>query len=316
MNLLPPIVTRRGLIQSAAPIADLGLQPQNRDVRVFARTTVTAGEVLMFDMAQSDGETGSATIAASDSCWRNVINPTPQGLAAGYPLCVAPDAITDNAKGVVRVQGVVSAQLAGTNVIGDQLIATTGGTLAKAVSGTGERVVGWALANGATAQNVYFDGLAGGMGAVQNPLNNGLDVPNVDILVTARKTVGAGELVMLDMLASDGTTPTVILGSLLSIWGTVIAPSAEGLLNGFPMGVALDAITDNTTGTIRIEGIVDADVTGTMVIGDELVAKTDGTLNKTVAAGEVLYAVALEAGTGTKSVWIQGRHGFGKQKSA
>lgn len=311
MNYLPPIILRQGFAQSASPIGDNGLAPQNRDVRVTVRTTVTAGEVLMFDMAQSDGDVASATIGASDSCWNNVINPTAAGLAAGYPLCVAPAAITDNASGIVRVQGVVSAQLAGTNVIGDKLVATTAGTLARTLDNTDQRVVGWALVAGATAQNVYFDGLSGGMGAVQNPLPVGIQIPNIDVSVTARKTVGAGELVMFDMDQGDGDVSTADLGATTSCWANVIAPTDAHGQHGFPMAVALAAITDNAVGTVRLEGIVDADVTGTMVIGDHLVANTDGTLNKTTTVSDTYYAIALVAGTTTQSVWFRGLHGFG-----
>lgn len=305
--------TRDGLVQSART-EPYGLQPQTTDVTVIVRTTVSAGEVLMFDMAQSDGDVSNATIGEDNSCWRNVINPTAQGMAAGYPLCVALNDITDNAAGVVRLQGVVAADLAGTNVIGDQLIATTAGTLARALSGIGERVVAWALVAGATEQSVYFDGLSGGMGSVQDPLPTGLQVANVDIRCTNRTgtTMVVGDVVMLDMIQADAGTTNATLGDTGSCWANVLVPTTAAIVAGLPLCVALDTAVNDAIGSFRIEGIVNAKSVNTWVLGDDLVG-VDGalTLDKTVAATEHVYAIALEAGTGVESCWLRGVGGFG-----
>lgn len=303
------------LVSTRAAQLSTGLDPINVDVNVTVRKAVTVGEVLMFDMAQSDAAVGSATIGASDSAWRNVIAPTAAGLAAGYPLCVALAIIADNASGSVRVQGIVAADLAGTNVLGDQLVATTSGTLARALSGVGERVVAWAMAAGATEQSVYFDGL-NGFGAVQNPLPTGIQIPNVDFLAANRTgtTQVVGDLVMLDMLQAQETA-NATLGDALSCWANVIVPSTAGLEEGVPMAVALSANVDNAVGSYRIEGIVDGKTAGTWVIGDHLVPVDAAlTLDKTTVANERFYAIALEAGTGVKECWFRGIGGFGVEK--
>lgn len=291
----------------------LGLDLRNVDIRVTVRKSVTVGEVLMFDIAQSDGAVGSATLFATDSSWRNVIAPTAQGIAAGYPLCVSLEVISDNATGSVRVKGIVAADLAGTNVIGDQLVATIGGSLARALSGVNERVVGWALAAGATEQSVYFNGL-GGFGAVQHPLPVGLQIPNVDILCTNRtgSTMVIGDVVMLDMIQADSGTANATLGDAGSCWANILVPTTAALVAGLPMCVALETNANDAVGSYRIEGVVDAKTAGTWVLGDPLVAVNAAlTLDKANVDTEKIYAIVLEAGTGVKSCWLRGVGGFG-----
>ncbi len=290
-----------------------GLDPLNLDVNVTVRKSVTVGEVLMFDMAQSDGAVASATIGATDSSWRNVIAPTAAGLAAGYPLCVSLAIIADNAAGSVRVRGVVAADLAGTNVLGDQLVATTSGTLARALSGINQRVVAWALVAGATEQSVYFDGF-GGFGAVQNPLPTGLQVGNVDILCTNRtgSTQVIGDVLMLDMIQADGDTTNATLGDTGSCWANVLVPTTAAIVAGLPLCVALETNVNDAVGSYRIEGIVDALSANTWVLGDDLVGINAALgFDKTVAATEHVYAIALEAGTGVRLCWLRGVGGFG-----
>lgn len=291
-----------------------GLQIQNLDVNVIVRKSVTAGEVLMFDMAQSDAAVGSATLSASNSSWRNVIAPTAAGIAAGYPLCVATAVIADNAAGVVRVQGIIAADLAGTNVIGDKLAATTSGNLARALSGVDDRVVGWALVAGATEQSVYFDGLSGGMAAVHNPLPTGLEVANKDINCTNRtgSTMVVGDVVMLDMIQTDAGTSNSTLGSTASCWANILVPTTAAIVAGLPLCVALETNVNDAVGAYRIEGIVDAKSTGTWVLGEELVAVNGQLhLDNTTAATEKIYAIALAAGTAVQSCWFRGVGGFG-----
>lgn len=309
-----PLILRQGVAARYSSVVENGLQIQNVDVRVIARTTVTVGEVLMFDIGQTDAAVSSATLQASAGCWRNVINPTAAGMAAGYPLCVATEAITDNLTGIVRVQGIVAADLAGTNVIGDQLVATTSGNLARALSGVGQRVVAWALVAGATEQSVYFDGLSGGMAAVQNPLPTGLQVPDVDILCTNRTgtTMVIGDVVMLDMIQADAGTTNATLGSAGSCWANILVPTTAAIVAGLPLCVALEATVNDAIGSFRIEGIVSAKSANTWVLGDDLVGVNSAlTLDKTVAATEHVYAIALEAGTGVESCWLRGIGGFG-----
>ncbi len=276
-----------------------GLEPLNMDVNVTARKSVVAGEVLMFDMAQSDGAVASATIGATDSAWRNVIAPTAAGLAAGYPLCVALAIIADNAAGTVRVRGVVDADLAGTNVLGDQLVATTGGDLARALSGVGERVVAWALAAGATEQSVYFDGF-GGFGAVQNPLPTGMQVPNVDFLATNRNagTLVVGDVMMLDMDQGEETT-NATLGDALSCWANVTVPTSAGVIGGYPLCVALGTPADNAVGSFRLSGIVSVNMDAAPSIGGDLTADYGGAdanaLTETFVAADRVCAIALSA---------------------
>lgn len=292
----------------------LGLDIRSVDVRVTVRKSVTVGEVLMFDLAQSDGAVSNATLFDAASAWRNVIAPTAQGIAAGYPLCVSLEVIADNATGSVRVKGIVAADLAGTNVIGDQLAVTSAGTLARALSGVGERVVAWALVAGATEQSVYFDGL-GGFGAVQNPLPVGLQVPNVDILCTNRTgtTMVVGDVVMLDMIQTDAGTSNATLGDAASCWANILVPTTAAIVAGLPLCVALEATVNDAVGSFRIEGIVDAKMNDTNVLGDDLVGMNALLeLDRVVAATEVVYAIALEAGAAAvRLCWFKGVGGFG-----
>lgn len=309
-----PLILRQGTAVRFSDVTSNGLQVQNLDVTVIARKTVTAGELLMFDIGQTDGAVSSATLGLSTSCWRNVIGPTAAGIAAGYPLCVATAAIVDNEAGTVRVQGIIAADLAGTNVIGDQLIPTTAGNLARALSGVGQRIVGWALAAGATEQSVYFDGLSGGMAAARNPLPTGLEVPNQDINCTNRtgSTMVVGDVVMLDMIQADGDTTNATLGSTGSCWANILVPTTAAIVAGLPLCVALEATANDAVGPFRIEGIVAAKSANTWILGDDLVGENGQLhLDKTAGATEHVYAFALEAGTGVENCWLRGVGGFG-----
>lgn len=315
IHLQDALILRQGMAVSANPIAENGLQPQNVDVRVIVRKSVTAGEVLMFDIAQDDAAVSSATLGASDGSFRNVIAPTAQGISAGYPMCVATAVIADNAPGVVRVQGIISADLAGTNVVGDQLAPTTSGNLARALSGVGQRVVGWALRAGATEQQVYFDGLAGGMGAVQDPLPNGMQVPNIDFTATNRNggTLVIGDVMMIDM-ALDSEAANFTLGATLSAWANVVVPDVAGVQGGWPLCVALEAPADNATGAFRLSGICAVNMDSAPSVGDDLTSDYGGAdanaLSATLANGDRVCGIGLTAAD-PASVLFEGRYSMG-----
>lgn len=95
-----------GILQNTNP--PYGFAPATWDCWVTARASCSAGEVMMFDIANSDTAVTSNTVGLSTSGFANIIDPTTELEEKGI-FCVALADFADNAEGWVRVYGIVDA---------------------------------------------------------------------------------------------------------------------------------------------------------------------------------------------------------------
>lgn len=139
-----------------------GLQIINEDVRVTARDGgFAAGEVVMFDLFESESNGAAAALA-------EVVQPTAPGIIGGGIFAVCLAAIADNAVGTVRVRGLVSGlciAVSGDIDPGDRLTVSVAGNL-DIVAIVGEKYVAISrdsltTPTTATLGDVLFDGING-----------------------------------------------------------------------------------------------------------------------------------------------------------
>jgi len=150
-----------------------GIAPaSNFDVWVFNRSgaTLAVGDVVQFDMNQSQAETTSVVEGAEASIWANVIDPvataTGVGIGAGSFYAVALESIADNAEGKVRVRGKCQAYViaaSGSVAIGDPLVCAASNNL-DLIEAAGEpyHAIALSAATTPTARtliDVMFDGI-------------------------------------------------------------------------------------------------------------------------------------------------------------
>lgn len=77
---------------------------------------VIKGQYMMLDMGGSDAATTNITVGDQNSVFSNVVTPTTAGIAAGYPIYVANEAIADDDWGTFTAYGVVEAACADDDV--------------------------------------------------------------------------------------------------------------------------------------------------------------------------------------------------------
>lgn len=85
----------------------LGLVVQTLDVQAMSNYAVAAGEVVMFDMAQTVATSTDET--SPTSVFYRVIAPTVNASNGAYPCGIALAAMTSGEPGPVRVRGMVQA---------------------------------------------------------------------------------------------------------------------------------------------------------------------------------------------------------------
>jgi hypothetical protein len=152
----------------------VGLFFANEDTVVWNRTgaATAVGDLVMFDIADTQAETDTTLTEGSDSStFGNVIQPTTAGIGAvgghgGYFFGIALEAVADNAKCKVRIRGIVPANLSSAAVtIGSMLVgANAASTLVAASTTAGVKRLAIAReANGSAAGtfSVLFDGING-----------------------------------------------------------------------------------------------------------------------------------------------------------
>jgi hypothetical protein len=152
----------------------VGIFPTTIDATFYNRSgnTLDIGDVMQVDMMPTPA-TESASVAPGGmgtSIWSNVDDPNAAGIKYGV-LCVALESIADNAAGRFRICGIVDAFViaaAGSVVIGDGLVATTGNNC-DLVLAADERIIAIALEaqttpTTRTLSSVWFNGLPGGFG--------------------------------------------------------------------------------------------------------------------------------------------------------
>jgi len=137
------------------------------------------------------------------------------------------------------------------------------------------------------------------------PPGGGFAPINRDVVVTNRSggALAVGDVVEfdLDTAASDEAETTTTLpytAEGTSAYNNVVAPTATGFVDGGCAGaVVLEAIADNATGLVRLEGVVQAFViaaSGSPIPRSLLVPTTSKNLDLVHAAGEALVARCLE----------------------
>ena len=128
----------------------LGIDPQNIDVKVTMRGgTAAAGDVLVFDLDATDAAVTSGVPGTMASIWSNVRAAAAAEIAGQSSafVCVALEAMADDAEGMVRIHGIVDAFVigaAGSMAVGTQLVLAASNN-ADIVQATGERIIGIGL---------------------------------------------------------------------------------------------------------------------------------------------------------------------------
>ena len=147
----------------------LGLAVINEDTTIIMRGgNANAGDVLQFDLAQTDGNVTNNVPGHQSSGLVNVIAPTAGGVAGGSFLCFALVAINQDEAGLVRLTGIGSAfciRASGSISPGDKLVATTSKNL-DGILADGERIMAIAQETVTTPTSrtlavVLFDGIRG-----------------------------------------------------------------------------------------------------------------------------------------------------------
>ncbi len=151
----------------------------------------------------------------------------------------------------------------------------------------------------------------------------GFEPKNIDIVATNR--TGAvhvvGDLCQLDLSNAQSEVTNNDAGSNVSGLSNVIVPAAFTYPAGSPLGkiyaVALEANADNTVGTYRVKGIVEARVVnGSGDTGVTLVAAASSVLDATSIVDEHIYGIILDdPGADTETltrILFDGTGGFGQ----
>jgi hypothetical protein len=144
----------------------IGIGPGKYDARVFARGQAFAlGDVVQFDLAQSDDATTNSIVGDPASGFANVILPTANGAAGRSVLAVCLEAIALGQKGRVRVRGQCPVMCAGAVTVGDDLCAASGAEELSTSAGAGDRYIARAVETvaGSSRRLVLcdFDGVYG-----------------------------------------------------------------------------------------------------------------------------------------------------------
>ena len=144
-------------------------------IRPCSGSTRAIGDVVQLDMNQSQSETDSIAFGDDGSVWANFIEPVATasgvGIGAGSYYGVALESIADNAKGKIRMRGIVDAFViasSGSIAIGDPLVIAASYNL-DLVEAAGEPYHAIALEAATTPtarvkKKVFFDGCACSMG--------------------------------------------------------------------------------------------------------------------------------------------------------
>ncbi len=165
-------MSQRNQLQQVANVSVSGISPGTTDTTVIARTAVSKGDLLMFDMAASDSNVSSVEAGSVDSIYANVIAPTDPAFDS-YFLCVALAAASSGASVQVRLEGHIDEayviKSSGNVAIGDSLYPDANKNLSANTASSGDRIIGFARAavtgpSTRTLAKVYFNGFPGGFG--------------------------------------------------------------------------------------------------------------------------------------------------------
>ena len=126
--------------------------------------TTAKGEIVMFDLAQSDGDVSNGTPGAEASGYTNYIDPSVADALTSYFFGIAVDSIADNAVGRILVRGRVNARVAAACVAGSALMPAANGEMLIRTGASDGKIVAIAETDDATVTNyadVLFDGIHG-----------------------------------------------------------------------------------------------------------------------------------------------------------
>lgn len=125
------------------PDFQIGLGERQRVALMYARGgSFAKGDLVMLDLAQSDGATRTVGFNDPESVWSNVVTPTAASRNGGAILGICLADISDDATGFVCFSGVIEHAMvwesgAGWSAsIGDKLVAEDAATVGAGVGGS------------------------------------------------------------------------------------------------------------------------------------------------------------------------------------
>jgi len=151
----------------------IGIAFDTKDAVVYNRTatTLALGDVVMFDMGNTDGDTGTTTaLGAKASIFSNVIVPATAGIGGvasdvryifGCVIDLLDGAGADNALVKVRIEGPCKVNVAAAVDLGDLLQPADGIKTLNDTSVAGVVFIAWAREAGSTSVECIFDGFRG-----------------------------------------------------------------------------------------------------------------------------------------------------------
>lgn len=125
----------------------IGFQPPRWECRATAREAITQGEVVVFDLTNTDGDVSNNIVGDTASGFANVKKPAAGDVTKSAVFGLALEDIADNATGRILICGVAKGSCirASSNITkGDALVPTTNGDLDGVVA-NGERQIAIAL---------------------------------------------------------------------------------------------------------------------------------------------------------------------------
>jgi len=126
--------------------------------------TTGKGEIVMFDLAQSDGDVSNGTPGAVASGYTNYIDPSVADALTSYFFGIALESIADNAVGQILVRGRVNAKVHADTVAGSALMPAADGTMILRTGASDGKIVAIAETDDSAVTNyadVVFNGIEG-----------------------------------------------------------------------------------------------------------------------------------------------------------
>lgn len=125
----------------------IGFQPPHWECRATARAAITQGEVVVFDLTNTDGDVSNNIVGDAASGFANVKKPAAGDIVKSAVYGLALEDIADNATGRILICGIAQGSLiraSGSIASGDALVPTTAGDL-DGIIANGERQIAIAL---------------------------------------------------------------------------------------------------------------------------------------------------------------------------
>lgn len=109
-----------------------------------------------------------------------------------------------------------------------------------------------------------------------------------------------GDVMALDLAASEGEVSSVGEGTADSVFANVIAPTSTSIASGIMCVSSAASVSDDASGTFTFEGLLTQVFTidgagGSSSIGDPAVATTAKNIDVQTASGERIIATVLQA---------------------